>query len=435
MRSSLLALALAVTAAPAAADPDRAPYEPELRPRDFVRVELPAGASPAPDAPPPSRILYLNDCKPAGCAITQAEHDDARRDESAIARHDGVLSPYSGSDASWAAIVACVRANYAPFTIVVTTVDPGDVPHYEAYAAGLPSELGFPGPVAGISSFACGVIPNALSFSFLGLAPDDVDDACWTISQESAHNFGLAHSMLRADAMTYYPFPAKKTFVDATACIGTQGCCQPMRECQCGMTEQNSYQRLLAIFGPAGATGPDIVIESPVAGESVLPGFTVRAAVTDLDGVARVELRVDGQPAAWVTDASGDYELRAPTDLVAGAHAVTIRATDARGSARDATIVVDVDQPCTTDASCAAAGPDRVCEDRRCVRAAPASGGGCSTSTGGAALPTLLALLAAISGCRGSRRRSPGSRSRASAPPRPTCPRGRRRTRCADRPR
>ena len=398
----------------AAAGPARGEPVPEPPRRDLVRVDPPGVVPPGPDALPlPSRTLYLNDCKPDGCWITRADHDDARADRSSIARRDGRLSPYPGSAESWDAIVACVRANYAPFEIEVTTVDPGDAPHFEAYAAGLPSELGFPGPVAGISSFACGVVPNALSFSFLGLGADDVDEACWTISQESAHNFGLAHTMLAADAMSYFPLPAKKRFVDATACIGTQGCCQPERECQCGMREQNSHRRLLEIFGPRGATGPDVLVTEPADGARVRPGFAVRATASDLDGVARVELLVDGQLVATSeAPAPAGHELRAPTALVAGAHAVTVRALDRGGAAREATIVVAVEEACASDEACAAAGPEHACVDGRCQPVGPGPTGGCS-SGGPDSPPLALALpalaLLAVSGRRGSGRRRRGS--------------------------
>ena len=166
-----------------------------------------------------------------------------------------VLAPYTGSDTTWNAIVACVRENYAPFNIqVVTTEPPASTSYFEAFAAGLPSNVGFPSTTAGVASAACGVIPNAISFSFLNANPGDVLDACWTISQESAHNFGLSHTMLASDAMTYIGNPARKRFVNQTACIGTQGCCSPSQECQCGVpnNEQNSYQKLLTIFGAAG---------------------------------------------------------------------------------------------------------------------------------------------------------------------------------------
>ena len=379
---------------PAAATADDLDDLDALHGRATVWIDHPEATTAPDDAPPPARILYLNDCKPDGCLITTGPFDDSRIDRTSIPRHGGMLAPYRGSAAAWDATVACVRANYAPFTIRVVTTDPGDVPHFEAYAAGLPSELGFPGPLNGVASISCGVIPNAMSFSFLNLDPEDVQEACWTISQETAHNFGLAHSMLAADVMTYLSIPSRKSFVDQAACIGTQGCCLPHRECQCGDVEQNSHQRLLAIFGAIGATPPDIVIDEPARGASVLPGFAVRATVTDWNGVEQVELIIDG--VAVARRLAPPYQLSAPTDLGPGLHTVTIRAADTDGFTADASVVVAVDRACTDDLSCAVAGPDRVCVEGRCVppTVSPAAGcaaGGSSPLSLGAAL--LVAAL------------------------------------------
>jgi NAD(P)-dependent dehydrogenase (short-subunit alcohol dehydrogenase family) len=144
---------------------------------------------------PPSRILYVNNCKGettstggAGCRITRGSVNNSITNTSTIA--SGNLSAYSGSTTTWNAIMTCVRATYAPFGITVTDINPGSVPHWEAMAAGTPTQVGFSNGVAGVSPFTCGVINNAITFNFLNLNPSDVNDACWTIAQESAHAFG-----------------------------------------------------------------------------------------------------------------------------------------------------------------------------------------------------------------------------------------------------
>lgn len=401
LRTASFALALALVAhtgrAAAQAAPPRFPYGPHLlSERGFIYVDHPDVIVPEPGVAhaPPSRILYLNDCKPSGCLIEPSDHDDSRHNLSSIVgtgRH--TLAPYSGSDAAWQAIVACVRENYAPFTIQVVTTDPGDVPHYEAFAAGLPADVGFPSGVAGVASFSCGIIPDAVSFSFLNLDPENVDDACWTISQESAHNFGLSHSMLSTDAMTYLPQPPRKRFVDALSCIGTQGCCLPMGECRCGLTDQNSFQRLTWTFGAAGATPPDIWIDEPNNTATVRPGFAVRATVADWDGVDKVELLVDDVVRATATAAP--YAFTTPADLAAGEHRVVVRATDRLGLAGQVLITVNVVPPCTTDESC---GAGRVCgDDGNCVAAPPPAdeGGGCA-SGGAPTWPVGLGLLVGL---------------------------------------
>ncbi|MBK9032470.1 MAG: MYXO-CTERM sorting domain-containing protein [Myxococcales bacterium] len=370
-----IAIALAVAAAtPAAAQVAASPPVLDGGGRGFVVV--PRGPGPA--AATPSHILYVNNCWPAGCVVTPGNltaPDDARADVSAIVSgtNPRTLRPYSGSLATWQAIVACVRENYAPFDVTVVTEDPGPVPHFEAMAAGLPGDLGFPSAVTGVASFTCDVIPNAMSFSFLNRRPADVYDACWTISQESAHSFGLSHELLPGDAMTYAPNPPRKRFVDERSCIGTQGCCQPAAECMCGATEQNTVAALRAVFGPAPAAPPAVTILAPAAGAAVVPGFTVRAEIIDADGVAGAELAVDDAPVQTLT--GGPYVFIAPVSLARGPHTLAVRAVDGGGAVTTATRVVTVGDPCTDDAACAVVGAGYRCVDARCVPGGDVDGG------------------------------------------------------------
>lgn len=354
-----------------------------LNPRGFVKVDIPGMAPPEGDvaAAPPSRVLFVDDCKPNGCSVVPGNFsraDDSRTNVSSIVQGSSnrTLSAYNGSTTAWNAIIACVRENFAPFNIQVVTDEPAaNTSYFKAFAAGTPANVGFPSGVAGVASFTCGMIPNAISFSFLNLNPNDVNDACWTISQEAAHNFGLSHSMLAADAMTYIQNPARKRFVNQTACIGTQGCCSPSQECQCNVPndEQNSYQKLLTIFGAAGATAPAITIDDPINNAAVPPGFPVHATVTDDQGVAQVELLIDGNPTASLT--SPPWAFNAPATITPGVHAVAIRATDTVGGEGTVTINVNVGDPCEGNGECAVVGEGYVCVDGRCVPGSGVPGG------------------------------------------------------------
>ena len=331
-----------------------------------------------PGGPPPSRILFVNNCKAettstggAGCRITRGGSNNSITNTSTIA--SGNLSAYSGSTNTWNSIMTCVRQTFAPFGITVTDTNPGNVPHFEAMAAGTPTQVGFSNGVAGVAPFTCGIINNAITFSFLNLNPNDVNDACWTIAQEAAHAFGLSHEMLAADPMTYIPNPPSKRFQNQSACIGTQGCCQPAQECQCGPTMQNSYQRLLDIFGPSNPTPPTIVIETPTANSQVTPGFVVRANVTDDQGVESVQLLIDNTAIATLSTAP--YAFNAPMTLAEGTHMVTIRAYDTLGSEGTQTISVIVGDPCNSNSDCSGQGEDLVCVDGRCVPGQNTPGG------------------------------------------------------------
>jgi len=376
------------TAGVAAAERDvvRGPDEPPIQVdpaliiggrKGFIYTGEP-GEQVAAGGTPGSRIIYLNNCKgettstgAAGCRITRGGSNNSITNTSNIA--SGNLAAYSGTASQWTAILNCVRETYAPFGITVTDVNPGNVPHYEAMAAGLPTQVGMSNGVAGVSPFTCGIINNSISFSFLNLFPGDVNEACWTISQETAHSFGLSHEMLGADPMTYIASPPSKRFQNQSACIGTQGCCQPQQECQCGPTTQNSYQRLLDIFGPSTPTPPTIVIETPTDNSQVTPGFVVRAVVTDDQGVETVELFIDGAATAQLL--TPPFAFNAPLDIAQGTHTVAIRATDTIGSVGTSEVTVIVGDPCNDNADCAAQGEDLVCVDGRCVAGANTPGG------------------------------------------------------------
>ena len=254
MKPAALALGLLVTAiataAPAAAGHGTLGY---------IRVDNPDTVYPPaqPDTAfvPPSRILFINWCD-GNCVLTGGV-EDSRANTSSIITGTRTIAPYSGDANLRAQILACVRGAYARFDLQVVDVDPGNVPHWEAIAAGLPAQGGFQSIFAGIAPFTCGVIPNAITFSFLNLDPRNVLFACRIIAQESAHAFGLTHEFDSRDYMSYLEVPPAKSFVDESLCIGTQGCCQPATECMCGPTMQNSYQAILAVFGAPGSNPPD----------------------------------------------------------------------------------------------------------------------------------------------------------------------------------
>ncbi|MBZ0235226.1 MAG: hypothetical protein K8M05_23055 [Deltaproteobacteria bacterium] len=234
-------------------------------------------------------------------------------------------------------------------------------------AAGLPTQIGFSSATGGVAPFSCGIINNAITFSFLNQNPNNVNQACWIIAQETAHAFGLSHSMNSADPMTYIPNPPMKRFQNTSSCIGTQGCCQPSQECQCQEpgNMQNSYQKLMDIFGPSTPTPPMITFETPMDNANVSPGFVVRAMVTDESGVESVELLIDDTPVASLL--TPPYAFNAPATITPGPHTVTIRAVDGGGTAGSASIDVQVGEPCDNDDACDSQGDGLVCVDGRCV--------------------------------------------------------------------
>lgn len=373
---TLVVIALAITAGAASAEPEGVW---DAHGRGYVPVPgLEAAAA------PPSRVLFLNDCKPNGCDIIPGNFrlaDDSRQNVSSIVRPVSTsdpyaprrLSPYAGSAAAWQATVDCVRAAYAPFDVTIVTVEPpATTSYYEVMAAGLPADVGFPSNVVGVASFACGVIPNAISFGFLNRNPGNVLDACWTVAQQSGHSFGLAHEVLAGDLMSTALNPPDKTFRNQTACIGADACCSPSQECGCGATTQNSFATLLSIFGPAGLTPPEVIVRRPAAHATVAPGFPVEATISDINGVDQAELFIDGALVQTLRGGSGTWTFQAPADIAVGPHELVVRARDALGAEATLTVPVTVAAACAGPAMCA---DDQLCVDGRCVAGPGVPGG------------------------------------------------------------
>ncbi len=327
---------------------------------------------------PPSRILYVNWCD-GNCVVLRGQ-DDSRTNHSSIGR--GTLSAYVGGANLRAQILGCVRNAYSRFNIQVTDQDPGNVPHWEAMAAGTPNQVGFGSGVAGVSPFTCGIIPNAITFNFLNLNPNDALDACWTIAQESAHAFGLSHEFDGRDYMTYNPTPAAKSFVDQNLCIGTQGCCQPAQECQCGPTSQNSFQKILAVFGGSNPTPPTLSITNPHPNQSVGSAFPISLDASDANGVARVDLLLDGAPYATLT--TNPYVTNGPATIADGTHKLRATAVDTQGAEASVEITFTVGTGCEDASDCTTEGAGFVCVDHRCVAGETATGGLGTTCANGA---------------------------------------------------
>ena len=190
------------------------------RPRSSYRWVDPARVVIAEPALRSSSVIYLNRCA-GGCSLGPGS-DDSRTDTSSLLSKNVTISEFAHGDAAWDAVLACVARVYEPFGIVVTDVDPGEAPHFEAIVAGAPSEVGATG-IGGVAPFACGVIDNAVTYSFANIY-SSVEDLCETVAQETAHAFGLEHEYLCEDPMTYLTGCGPKAFRDVDApCGGAAG--------------------------------------------------------------------------------------------------------------------------------------------------------------------------------------------------------------------
>jgi len=366
--SMLLGLSLSATVAQAA-------------PRGTYRWTDPSLEGKPWTAPAPSdvsHIIYLNNCQPSGCTL-HSGFDDSTTDTSSIPNGTSVVSAYSGTADQWNQIVQCVQQTYAPFNVqIVTTRPAAGTNFHEAIVAGHAADVGEPQGVLGVSPFSCGYISNSISFSFANEEPTNIYDICWTVSQETAHSWGLDHKFDDRDPMTYLSTgPSWKQYQNQAGSCGEYSA----RTCKCtydvtGSAQENAYALILATFGSntPDTTPPTVSITSPSDGASVQPGFGITANATDDIGVAKVELRIDGTLVGQALT-STPYAWNAPSNLSMGAHSVEVTAYDLSNNTAKATVNVVYGQACTN--SCP--DPTQVCVSGHCV-AGPGNPGGLGTT-------------------------------------------------------
>lgn len=363
MRSLLI---VALLCAPALAEPPRGA---------FVEV---APTTVAPHAPT-SRLIFLHRCPLAGCPIIAGTNDDARTNTSQIAQQNTTIGAFTQSDDVWKKLLSCVRSTFAPFDVMVTDVDPGTTtPHYENVVGGTPGQLRDDIPNAGgVAPLSCVEVPNGMSFTF-DVYGNDPLTLCWTASQEIGHAFGLDHEIEANDPMSYLGGNLPKRFqaVDAPCGEGQPRAC---KGCPVGTNMQNSYAKILALFGPGVPTPPMVVVKSPTSGTTVQPHFVTRLTATDDVAVDHVELLIDGTTVAESHDTP--YTIVAPDGIADGPHQMEVRAFDVQGTPGGVMLDIVMGPPCTAASGCT--GVD-VCVAGVCLPGPDAAGGlgyDCSADT------------------------------------------------------
>jgi hypothetical protein len=331
-----------------------------------------------PPAAAVSHTIYLNNCKPSGCQMKPG-YDNAMTNTSSIPDVNSTVSAYTGSDATWNQIVACVRETYADFDVDIVTERPTSGSYHMAIVAGVPSNVQMGGGVMGVSPFSCSYIGSAVSYTFANLAPSDVAELCWTVSQETAHSWGLDHKYDNRDPMTYLSGgPAIKRFQNEAGSCGEYNA----RTCSCnyagtGSAKMNSSALIMSTFGSntPDTVPPTVNITYPTAGAQVTPNFPVQASIMDDRVIEKVEFRFNGQ--LLNTKEEPPWAWNAPAQLAQGSHKVEVTAYDRGGNTAKGTVTVAHGNPCTTSTDCTVSG--QVCLEGRCV-AGPDSTGGLGTA-------------------------------------------------------
>lgn len=153
---------------------------------------------------------------------------------------------WTGGDARWRELVACVTKQFAPFAVAVTDQRPAGDDFLMVVVGGKPSDVGLADKdITGLSPFNGDVIPRSVVFAFSATTANDVQQTCETIAMEVGHSYGLDHEYLCKDVMTYLRGCGAKHFVDATAPCGEA----KKRACETGGTTQNSYRHLVDVLG------------------------------------------------------------------------------------------------------------------------------------------------------------------------------------------
>lgn len=380
-----LAYAAPVQAAPAAAAP-----------RSCALVPMPHAppAPPGPRATAVSNVIFLNDCIAArSCDLTSGAAtmtNDSRTNVSAVAQQATTMEPWRFTTQEWDAMVACVRRVYAPFNVqIVTTEPPATTEYFEAMVAGRAAQLGFGGGLVGVAPFACGVIPNAISFAFANdyqnLEAANAADLCWTVAHEIAHVFGLQHKYDSRDPMTYLqpPLP-QKLFLDESGPCGGNAARDCNKNdsvengCPGALTTINSYRQIAAVFGDRPGTPPSLVIEAPLAGSAQPRGFTVRATAGDDVRVRDVALAVDGVAVSPLR--LPPFEWKTDRKLAAGPHTLSLVATDFYGATTTVPLALTSVDECSGAATGCQSG--QLCLSGLCI-AGPTQEGGLGTRCAG----------------------------------------------------
>jgi MYXO-CTERM domain-containing protein len=232
--------------------------------------------------------------------------------------------------------------------------------------------------ILGIAPIACTPQDNAIAFAFAnyhpGFGQDRVLDICETAAQQTGGVWGLdfeyayvADGLAGSDGSSACNDPmsfrldcgGEKFYRDRVANTGFSS--EEPGTCR---ATQNSYQMLLALFGPGSPTVvPTASITYPVTGAALDANFPVDVSAGSKRGVWTLNLLLNGYPwsmqigAPFGADGQqnpSSYTFEAPSSLPMGAYDVVVQACDDVGiCAGSAPVTVTYGASCTSDATCA----------------------------------------------------------------------------------
>jgi hypothetical protein len=200
-----------------------------------------AGAAPGADACQargPGGVVYLNR---EGGTFAPGPESSVDNTTSATGEEREVL-PHPYSDSAWNLLAECVADGLAPFDIELVESDPGDIDHTELVF----TQESWVGEVGAFSAFSCAGFPRGIAFVFGETFSGDVPGECAAaLRQLGSVAAGLDH-VIGCDYMGLDD-DCELRWVDDDLTCGDLD----QRDCVCGGATQNSYQKMLATFGPS----------------------------------------------------------------------------------------------------------------------------------------------------------------------------------------
>jgi hypothetical protein len=327
-----------------------------------------------------SKIIFVNRCV-GGCTFTKSPNgvSDAITNKTwlgdAPLGSTITISEFSHSEQVWQDTLACIRDVYSPYGVMVTDVDPGNVPHHEAVLAGRDDELPIDAlGVAPLGGGACQPANNVISFSFAnqhGPLPDMTlaEHMCWTVAQESAHSYSLDHEFDCSDPLTYLNGCGPKFFRNKDVVCGRF----QQEPCICGGATQNSHELLTAVLGVGTAPpAPMVAISMPLDGATVQAGFSVFTTVIDRRGVKNIDLLINGwkwSETEGVFGKTSPYVLDIPNGVPDGVMDIDVRGCNDIDSCATARVTVTRGAACGDASSCLTG---QRCDAGRCMWDPPA---------------------------------------------------------------
>lgn len=203
----------------------------------------------------------------------------------------GTVLPYGGDSGQRASVVQIVRTRLNDFGITVTDTRPGSG-DYDMEMVGdwsPPPGGGFAGVAPSIDCFDNR--GGEVSFTLDGAGSSD--GVSEIILQEVAHTWGLEHIDDQGDLLYPTTQGQNKVFKDECLTIvtlnddnttsPTGANCNQMHTNFCSSNSQNSYQEMLALFGPGipDTTAPTVQILEPAEGATLEGDVNLRISLED----------------------------------------------------------------------------------------------------------------------------------------------------------